>query len=276
MGQRDVTGLLQVQRFVADALQRPAPLDGQLAAQVDALVVPSARGMSPTERLEVYRDQFWIRHLRNLADDFPTLAWALGGAAAFTDLAGEFLRACPPRTWDLQRLGASMPAFVADHPRLGGDVTARDAARLDWAFMDIFDAPDAAPFDPRVLASTPEDAWPGARVQLHPAVRLLALGSPLLGVRDALKSEASAQPDRPAPAATPVVVWRDAACFPRSVAIEAAPFALLLRLSRGEALGAACEAVALESGPDAAVADHVGAWFQDWVQRGWLSRVIVD
>lgn len=271
MGERDLAAL---QRFVADALQRPAPLGAGLAPEVEALVRPSVRGMTPTERLEVYRDQFWIRHLRNLADDFPTLAWAIGGAKAFADLAGEYLREHPPSTWDLQRLGASMPQLVAGHPRLGADVVACDAARLDWAFMEIFDAADAAPFDPRVLASTPEDAWPGARVQLSPALRLLALGSPLLDVRDALKSDAPAPP-RPPPATTLAVVWRDAACFPRSLAIEPPAFALLARLANGEALGAACEAVALEAGPEAAVADHVGPWFQDWVQRGWVSRVVV-
>jgi hypothetical protein len=271
MGERD---LARLQRFVTDALQRPAPLGGELAPQVDALVVPSTRGMTPTERLEVYRDQFWLRHLRNLADDFPTLAWAIGGAGSFAELAGEYLRAFPPRTWDLQRLGASMPEFVARHARLGYDAVAGDAARLDWAFMEIFDAPDAPAFDPRVLASTPEDAWPGAHVQLHPALRALVLGSPLLGVRDALKS-GDAAVARPPPATTHAIVWRDAGCFPRSVAIDPSPFALLVRLSRGEALGAACEAVALESGAEAAVADHVGAWFQDWVQRGWLSGVTV-
>jgi hypothetical protein len=271
MGERDLATL---QRFVTEALQRPAPLGGELASQIEALVVPSVRGMTPTDRLEVYRDQFWLRHLRNLADDFPTLAWAIGGAAAFAALASEYLRAFPPRTWDLQRLGSSMPEFVAGHARLGGDPLAVDAARLDWAFMEIFDAADAPAFDPSVLASTPEDAWPGARVHLRPALRLLAMGSPLLEVRDALKAGA---PDsaRPASSSTHVVVWRDAACFPRSVAIEAAPFGLLVRLGRGEALGPACEAVALEGGAGSAVADSVGAWFQDWVQRGWLSAVTI-
>ncbi len=269
MGERDLASL---QRFVTGLLQRPAPLGGDLAPEASALVVPSARGMSPVERLEVYRDQFWLRHLCNLADDFPTLAWAIGGADAFAALAADYLRACPPTTWDLQRLGASMPAFVAAHDHHGSDRLACDAARLDWAFMEIFDAPDAPTFDPRILAATPEDAWPAAHVHLHPAVRTLVLGSPLLLVRDALKAGASGL-ERPAPSATHAVVWRDQACFLRSAAIEPAPFALLARLSRGEALGAACEAVATESGAEAAVADHLGQWFQDWVQRGWLSGV---
>jgi len=272
MGERDLAGL---QRLVVGVLQRPAPLGADMAPQADALVLPSARGMTPTDRLEVYRDQFWIRHLRNLADDYPTLAWALGGAETFADLAGEYLRAHPPRTWDLQRLGASMPEHVEHHARLGSDATAVDAARVDWAFMEVFDAPDATPFDPRVLASTPEDKWPGARVELSPALRTLALRSDLLPVRDALEA-GDPPPPRPSPSIGHAVVWRDAACFLRSVAVEGPAFALLVRLSKGEALGAACEAVALEAGSEVAVADQVGPWFQDWVQRGWVSRVIVD
>lgn len=269
MGEHDLATL---QRFMTDVLQRPGPLGNNLAAEASALVVPSARGMSPVERLEVYRDQFWLRHLHNLADDFPTLAWAIGGAGAFAVLATEYLRARPPSTWDLQRLGASLPEFVLGHERLGRDEVACDAARLDWAFMEIFDAPDAPAFNPRVLATTPEDAWPEARVHLRPALRTLALGSPLTVVRDALEAAGDGV-ERPGPSATHVVVWRDAAYFSQSAVIEWAPFALLERLSRGEALGAACEAVALESGDEAGVANHVGAWFQDWVQRGWLSGV---
>jgi hypothetical protein len=272
MGERDLADL---QRFVTGALRRPSRLGGDLAPEIEALVVPSARGMTPVERLEVYRDQFWLRHLRNLADDFPTLAWAVGGAQAFETLAGEYLRECPPRTWDLQRLGATMADFVSRHERLGDDVVANDAARLDWAFMEIFDAADAPLFDRGVLASTPEDAWPGARVKLRPALRTQVLGYPLLEVRDALKGGAVTV-SRPLPATTHAVVWRDQACFLHAVAVEPAPFALLVRLARGEALGPACEAVALESGDAAAVADHVGAWFQDWVQRGWLSAVTVS
>lgn len=273
MGERDLAG---VQRFVADAVQRPAPLTagGDLAAQVEQLVVPSVRGMTPADRLEVYREQFWIRHLKSVADDFPTLTWALGGAEAFEALAREYLLARPPSTWDLQRLGARMPAFVQEHATRGRDALACDAARLDWAFMEVFDAPDAPPFDPRVLAATPEDAWPAARVHMHPATRAIAMGFPLLEVRDALKA-GSPGGERPPPAPTHVVVWRDAACFSRSVAIEPAAYALFTRLAAGEPLGAACEAVARDTGlAEAEIGERVGAWFQEWTQRGWVNRVV--
>jgi hypothetical protein len=265
--------LADLQRVMADAVRRPAPG----CPDAEARVTPSARGMTPAERLEVYREQYWLRHERNLADDYPTLAWAIGGAGAFAALAREYLAAFPPRTWDLQRLGADMPAFVGGRAPAGGGAGAHamacDAARLDWAFMEVFDAPDAPPFDPRVLASTPEDAWPGARVLLHPSVRRLALRHPLLAVRDALKAgEAGVAP--PAARATPAVVWRDPACFPRSVEIEAPALALLERLAGGEPLGPACEAVAREGAiAEGDLGERVGAWFQDWTARGWIARV---
>lgn len=274
MGER---GLADVQRFVAGAVQRLAPIirDGELGPEVESLVLPSMRGMTPTDRLEVYRDQFWIRHLKSIAEDFSTLAWALGGAEAFDALAREYLAARPPSTWDLQRLGAKMPDFVQGHAVLGRDAAACDAARLDWAFMEIFDAADAPPFDPRVLASTPEDAWPAARLELDPAVRLVAMASPLLSVREAIKS-GSPGGERPAAGPSHVVVWRDPACFPRAVAIDAQAFALLGKLKTGEPLGPACEAVARDAGlGEAALSEQVGAWCQDWTQRGWVSRVLV-
>jgi Putative DNA-binding domain len=258
--------LEQLQRFVVEAIR------GGASPEESQHVRESARGMTPAERVEVYREQFRLRHLKNLGDDYPTLAWAMGGAEAFEALATEYLVAHPPRTWDLQRLGADVPRFVGSHARWGAHARACDAARLDWAFMETFDAPDAPPFDPSVLASTPEDRWPSARIELLPALRLVAMQSALHEVREAL--ERGAEPPEPVRADTRVVVWRDPACFLRSVAIDAGAFDLLERLRDGEPLGPACEAAAQAAGEDAATfGERVGAWFQDWTTRGWIARV---
>ncbi len=258
--------LEQLQRFVVDAIRGgPSPVETNHVKE-------SARGMTPAERVEVYREQFLLRHLKNLADDYPTLAWAIGGADAFSALATEYLVAHPPSTWDLQRLGADMPRFVESDAKWGSSARACDAARLDWAFMEIFDAPDAPPFDTSVLASTPEDRWPEARIELLPAMRLVAMQSALHEVRDALKrgAEAAMAPR----AEAHVVVWRDAACFPRCAAIEPGAFDLLVRLRHGDPLGPACEDAARAAGEDASrFGERVGAWFQEWTARGWIARV---
>jgi hypothetical protein len=258
--------LEQLQRFVVDAIR------GGPSAEEPNHVRESARGMTPAERVEVYREQYRLRHLKNLADDYPTLAWAIGGAEAFAALATEYLVAHPPRTWDLQRLGADMPRFVESHTKWRSSARACDAARLDWAFMEIFDAPDAPPFDTSVLASTPEDRWPEARIELLPALRLVAMRSALHDVRDALKR--GAQPADPSAGDTRVVVWRDRACFLRHVAIDSGAFDLLARLQAGDPLGAACEAAARAAGEDAArFGERVGAWFAEWTTNAWIARV---
>ncbi|HEY8088563.1 MAG TPA: DNA-binding domain-containing protein [Polyangiaceae bacterium] len=266
--------LRHLQRFVTAAVRRTAPIGrgDEACAEAGAMVRTSANGMKPHERLDVYREQFWIRHLASLDEDFPTLAPLVGGRDAFRELATEYLAAHPPRTWNLQLLGASMPSFVASHPRLGRDALVVDAVRLDWAFMEVFDAPDSPPFDPRVLASTPEDAWPGAHIELHGAVRLLALAHPAHELRVALQKGAPVVRCSASP--THVVVYRDAACWLRAVALDAVAFGLLESLASGNPLGEACEAAARSSGRDSLeIGAQLGGWFQQWTASGWIRAV---
>jgi hypothetical protein len=264
-----------LQRFVADSALRDRAIgrDAGLVAEAERLVLPSSRGMSPADRLDVYREQFWLRHVPSLEEDFPTLSWAVGGPPRFQDLATEYLSACPPRTWDLQRLGESLPAHVAHHPRWQGDILVRDAARLDWAFMEAFDAPDVAPFDPRSLTAVTEDAWALATVVFHPSVRALSFAYPVHELRQALKSDSA--PQRPLPANAHVVVWRDATCVLQAVEIEGPAHALLAALTIGTPLGEACDvaARAVESRDPSELGTKVSSWFQQWTASGWVSAL---
>jgi hypothetical protein len=267
--------LLDLQSWVVDAVQHPFPLtaDSELARRIDRVIGASARGMGAAERLDVYREQFWLRHLSNLRDDFPTVAWALG-PDPFEKLSAEYLREFPPRTWDLHQLGADLPAYAASHAPWRDDALACDAARLDWAFMESHVAPDASPFDPRLLSCARDDAWPSARIGLHPSVRALTLVYPLHDVRRALKEGRGAR--RPSPQRTRLVVWRDARCSPRDVVIDPFAFALLTELANGAALGEACQRAAGAEGNEtnaAAMGERVSACFQEWTAIGWVSAV---
>jgi hypothetical protein len=272
--------LESLQRFVSDATRRTAPLgaDAEITRRADELVTPSHRGMSSVERLDVYREQYWSRHLPSLEEDYPTLMWVLGGSDRFRELATGYLGACPPRTWDLRRLGANLPAYVSANSPWRDDALARDAAHLDWAFMETFDAPDAPAFDPSVLSTAPEEAWPAARIVLHPSIRRLVLAHPAHELRTAVQSkadDASGAPPRPPPMQTHVVVWRDRAFQLRSAAVDPMAFELLAALEAGAPLGEACEAVAREAGAaDAnAFGPRVGEWFQQWTAEGWVTAV---
>jgi hypothetical protein len=244
-----------------------------LVAQGERLIVPSHRGMSVADRLDVYREQFWLRHVPSLEEDYPTLCWALGGPMRFGELAMEYLSMSPPRTWDMQKLGQGLPSHVESHAPWKCDPLFVDAARLDWAFMEAFDAPDAPPFDARLLAATAEDALPLATIIFHPSVRGLTLDHPVHELRRAVKRSVS--PTRPGPLRTHLVVWRDVNCSLQAEEVEREALVLLVALADGSPLGSACDALVDACGADLAskLGPRVTSWFKQWTSRGWLSAV---
>jgi hypothetical protein len=271
--------LASVQTFLASAVRRVAPLpsDPEIAArEVDRIVAPGPTGMTPIERLEVYREQFWYRHLASLAEDYPTVAWLLGGRHPLDALVTAYLVAHPPSTWNLQRLGERLPSYVATTLPWRDEPAVAAAASLDWAHVFAFDAPDATPFDARMLAGAPADSLPRATITFHPSLQLLSLGHAVRATRQALVREESPAPPEPGPAF--VAVWRDATHHVRDADVEPDAHALHAMLHAGRTLGDACEALANALGPERAVhlEDKVGEWFQEWTTRGFITAVRFD
>ena len=264
--------LAALQRLVMQAAIRkePLPTDPDMVERASRAVSGNAR-LSPVEQLDIYREQFWARHVHSLEEDFA-IALHLLGERAFFELASGYLCETPPRSFDLRCLGATLPEFAASHDPWSRDALVCESMRLDWAYMEAFDALDAPPFDPQTIASATEDAWPHAKLVLHPSVRRLALGYPLLGMREALRR--GEKPDRPAAAPEHLVVYRQGEWL-HCHAIERTAFDLLEALAGGEELGAACESAAKASEiEDAdALGPKVGEWFQQWTASGWIREV---
>lgn len=122
------------------------------------------------EGLARYREQFFLRHVAVLEEDFPGVVRAVRHEA-FHDLARRYLAAHPPASFTLRDLGRAFPSFIED-------AALRDVARLEWALVEAFDGPDAPPLDPAALADVPEDAWPHARIVLQPSLQRLVLDHP--------------------------------------------------------------------------------------------------
>jgi hypothetical protein len=197
------------------------------------------------------------------------------------------LKAFPPRSFSLRDLGADLPRFVAEAAPWSEDPLLADLARVEWAFVEAFDAANAPPLDLATVAAVPEDAWPAARLVLQPSVQRLALRYPAHEARLAVRRGESAESvraedadaaqladlTRPVPSPTYLVVFRGAARL-QCLAVDADAYALLDELARGAALGDACERAAAASGASSAsFEEKVGAWFQQWTALGWLSRV---
>jgi hypothetical protein len=266
-----------LQDFVARAVRELEPLGehAEIARATPSLVAGNAR-LSPVQQLDIYREQFWLRHVAVMEEDFVSLH-ALLGHDAFHELARDYLTAHPPRSFTLRDLGDQLATFLATSPKYAEDAMLADLARLEWCFVEAFDAPEAPPLDVSRIAAAREDDWPGATLVLHPSVQRVVLAHPAHEYRAAARryhSDGGDPPARPAPARTYVVVYRGPEVL-HYIDLEPPAFALLDALSCGIPLEKACERAAAEAGIDdaSALEGQVGAWFQQWTGLGWVSEV---
>ena len=264
-----------LQEWVARHLRsrRSLPRNEAVAAEAVLRLTGNDR-LSPVEQLEVYREQFWLRHTASLVEDFPGVGGILG-QAEWEQLVESYLDAEVPASWTLRDLGRRFPEHVQRQQGLSHQALCHDMARLEWAFIELFDAPDVAPLDFGKLARLPPGTLETGHIVLNPALQLLAVEYPVADLRHSLLA-ARSQPDAPAvaiPQREPqqLVLYRasDRRLYHRPVGPEA--FALLEGLRRGLSLVGACEH-ALTQAPAHAerLQRNVGTWFQQWAKRGWI------
>jgi hypothetical protein len=287
-------GLAELQRFLAGALRREEPIatDPALAGATRVYVAGNDR-LTPAEQADLYREQFWLRHVESLTEDYPGLR-ALLGSDVFDALLHAYLVAYPPRTPSLRDLGADLvrfaerwEGFAAGHGAEPGSAgrspivsparrsIALEMIRYEQAFIDLFDGPEPPPLDAGKLQSLPADAWERARIVLHPLLARLRLEHPLHLYRLAA-AEADEAPPFPAAAPVSLVLYRRDNVV-RYDEVEPEALALLDALAAGETLVGACDRVAATLDPAAADAlgGKVGSWFQRWTANRWIVDIAI-
>jgi len=167
--------------FLAEAFRRSASVadDPALAARCADHVTGNAR-LTPAEQVDIYRRQYWLRHLGSLAEDYPGLEVTLG-KPAFEAFCRAYLEANPPTSYALRDLGHGIVAFADgyEHFPAGLEDLARDLVRFEHAFIDVFDGAEPPPLDPAKVQEMPEEAWSTARIVLHPLLRIMNFKYPV-------------------------------------------------------------------------------------------------
>lgn len=269
--------LAELQEWMARLLVRRRALDKDpnIVDQAKERVTGNDR-LLPVQQVEIYREQFWLRHTASLLEDFPGVAGVVG-QADWERLVEEYLAAHPPTGYSLRDLGEHFPAFVEAATFIDHHELCVDMARLEWAYVEAFDAPDAPRLDAEKLAAIPEPAWEHARVLLDPALRLVRVSYPVGTLRRQLR-DAKPGVHVPIPEREPqnLVVYRALRnLFWHHVGNGA--FALLSALKDGLPLVAAAERAIAEAPDDGqAIEVSIGGWFQDWGSRGWIVDVDVE
>jgi hypothetical protein len=269
--------------LTADEDMRAHAADGRAMTAVAASFIAPNSQLTPFERLEIYNRQYWYRILGALAEDFPALR-ALIGPQRFDALSIAYLTEHPSRSFTLRNLGSKLPEWLIVHPKYAGrrHRLAVDLARMEWAFVEAFDAPERDPLTQRQIAALQGES----KLALQPCLQLVALSYPaddlVLELHQREKRQTSeagvAHEDDSAAAAIPSLrprpTWLAVHRVDLSVyyrRIEREEFQTLVALREGSALGAALEAGFTGSRiPDRQRPDRVQQWFGSWAELGWI------
>ncbi|MEO8796503.1 MAG: DNA-binding domain-containing protein, partial [Polyangiaceae bacterium] len=157
--------LASLQDRLATLVRQTEPISDQKQSLelAKAIATGNAR-MTPAEQVDVYREQFFLRHIGSLREDFPTIERLLGDEP-FEAMCTAYLTAMPPTSFALRDASDRMTEFLERTAPYSGDALLRDCAAVEWAFIEAFDAADAPPLDVTIVSTIDEDAWD--RVKLH-------------------------------------------------------------------------------------------------------------
>lgn len=260
--------LREFQRICAAAI-----LDRGFAGRAPGI---RANGVSPMERLAIYRNNVFQNYRRSLVATYPAVE-RLVGAGYFARLCDDYVRRHRSRSGDVGEQAAWFADYLCCHPVVRDYVYLPDVARLEWAIEGAFNASDASPLDLSRLAEVAPEHYPSVRMCLAASARLLASPYPVErirafaladeGDRAAASEGREVQPTRPPTldeGAVYLLVRRERYAVVVDTLARPA-HAMLQALQMGQPLG---EALAAAHALDAAF--DPGADLQAWLQRGVL------
>jgi len=267
--------LSELQRGMTLALRHASSLtkDAGFAAFAREHIAGNDR-VSPVEQLEIYREQFWLRHTSSLVEDFPGLGGILG-QAEWEKLAEQYLTETAPDSYTLRDLGARLPELIERASWLSHQALCLDMARLELAYIEVFDAQDTPPLAPERLGAIPDDGFADARLVISPSARLLSVRYPVADLRRKLRVEGDEPVAIPEASPQQLVVYRHERKL-WDMPLSKVAFTFLAALKSGQALGPAAEVAASSPEAEAEVAASIGTWLQQWTAKGLVSDVLIS
>lgn len=220
-------------------------------------------------RIDIYAQMYFARLLEVLHEDFPRVA-AILGCERFDALIRAYLARHPSTNPSLRYLGRHFAEFLGTREDLETLPFLGDLARLEWARLEVFDAPDVEPLRIESLHRLAPDDWPELRLRLISACRTLRSDWPVQEIWAAAESPVP-QSEGFQPETTNLRVWREGFAVYHAK-IDAVEQKALDCIEGGESFAVVC--ATLESLlPAAEAAATAGSLLLRWIEDGILARL---
>lgn len=150
-------------------------------AEIAAALLDPSRPRPGGRNFSVHRNNVVAGLVKALATTFPAVR-RLVGDAFFDVMAAKFVRARPPHSPVLLVWGAEFPDWLAAFPPAERVPYLADVARLEWSWVEAFNAEDAEPTPAARLHARPADGLEGLRLVPHPSLRLVRSPHPIVSL----------------------------------------------------------------------------------------------
>jgi hypothetical protein len=237
------------------------------AIAVDDVILPS-QSLQPIQRIGIYHGMYMLRMIEALTVDYAALAQFLG-EHAFEHLVRDYVQQFPSRSYTFNRLGDSLPEYIASSTRKRRTFL-RDLAKLELAMTQVFDEAEAAPLPGDAIASIAPEEVADARIIPIPALRLIALD---YDANEAFQAFREERPMKPRRQKTWVAVHRrDYGVYRMPLTREA--YVFLESLAARETIGSAIETFSgrFRRFPEQS---ELFTWFRDWSAAGLFTAIDV-
>ena len=161
-------------RMAALSLGRLEP-EALIGDVLDDRPIPAA------QRLRIYRNNTLLGLTDPLRATFPVVA-QLVGEEFFLRMAGDFVRAHPPRRPELLAYGQEFPTFITAYRAASSLPYLADVARLELAWNFAYNAAEREPLAPQALTAFPPQALETLCLTPHPSLRFVASNWPVMAI----------------------------------------------------------------------------------------------
>lgn len=236
-------------------------------ARIQQYIAATANN-STIERLDVYRDGYYLRLVDILAIDYPVLK-VIAGEELFDKLGREYVDIYPSNHFSVRVFGRHFNKFLTNQRTL--EPMLAEMAKFEWMLVETQDASDGPHLTLEAMAQIPPEAWASMQFKLHPSFQLLPFYSNAPDLWKAIDQ----QQERPATKYQdePVywMFWRSE-ITPYFAPLSAPELGMINAIQAGKNFGENCELLC-EWFEDEEVVQFAAGTLRAWIRDGIVSEV---